>query len=209
LCVYLNKDRCGVQLSFTSDITARESSFEAGRDNANLATLETILEPGETPERVRATAGAPQDEHFAARVDALLEPLPALGCPDNACHTPRSQASPSMLGTLRLNMCAQFSSLLPRLFPLIYPRQPKRTPTGPVVRDASVVQAMRVEGAFASPIEVATAEDIVSAVPALVLGPPAYSQVRRFPLSAPPPLPMLHPQQQMPSALLTSVRGSL
>ncbi len=42
------------QLSMTSDITARESSFEAARE---ASALETILEPGETPERRREGLG--------------------------------------------------------------------------------------------------------------------------------------------------------
>ena len=43
--------RLAVQLSHTSDITGRESSFERERNALRERQMETILEPGETPLR--------------------------------------------------------------------------------------------------------------------------------------------------------------
>lgn len=78
-----------MQLSMTSDITTRESSFEAARE---ATALETILEPGETPERGRddrtyfnrANLGNPAQLVLG---DALPAPQP---------ETPRAQVMRSI-----------------------------------------------------------------------------------------------------------------
>lgn len=76
-----------MQLSFTSDITGRESSFDgAAREHSReaAAALETILEPGETPER--SMADAQRAVHFG-----LAPPLPDLAHRSAAPEAPIAQ----------------------------------------------------------------------------------------------------------------------
>ncbi|CAL8471277.1 g10819 [Coccomyxa elongata] len=98
-----SSDSLASLLSMTSDITARESSFEAARE---ASALETILEPGETPERRRESLG-----YFQS-----------------------AGANPAQL-------------VLGDVLPVPRPEGPE-TPRA---------QVLRVEGAFASPIEVQAA----------------------------------------------------
>ncbi|BDA46659.1 hypothetical protein COCOBI_09-1120 [Coccomyxa sp. Obi] len=98
-----SSDSLASLLSMTSDITARESSFEAARE---ASALETILEPGETPERRREGLG----------------------------YFDRPGANPAQL-------------VLGDVLPVPRPEGPE-TPRA---------QVLRVEGAFASPIEVQVA----------------------------------------------------
>lgn len=78
------------QLSMTSDITAREASFEAARE---ASALETILEPGETPERSRE--GGPRTYFGRAcpnPAQLMLGDVPPAPVPRDGGETPRAQA---------------------------------------------------------------------------------------------------------------------
>ncbi|EIE19619.1 hypothetical protein COCSUDRAFT_58365 [Coccomyxa subellipsoidea C-169] len=100
-----SSDSLASLLSMTSDITVRESSFEGTREGT---ALETILEPGETPERR-------EDRTYFGRTNVLGNPAQLV------------------LGDV----------------------PPAAQPGGP---ETPRTQVLRVEGAFASPIEVQAAQ---------------------------------------------------
>jgi hypothetical protein len=82
-----------LQLSHTSDITAREgSSFEKERDALRERKMETILEPGETPLRTAEGSAAVQRGLFARSVDGAV---PLQATPRSARHAADEADSPS------------------------------------------------------------------------------------------------------------------
>lgn len=78
-----------LQLSHTSDITAREgSSFEREREALRERKMETILEPGETP--MRTAEGSPERSRFARSADGA----PVLATPRQEPGAAADEAGP-------------------------------------------------------------------------------------------------------------------
>lgn len=76
-----------VQLSMTSDITVRESSFEGTREGT---ALETILEPGETPERREDRTYFGRTNFLGNPAQLVLGDVPPAAQPGGP-ETPRTQ----------------------------------------------------------------------------------------------------------------------
>ena len=100
--LYASETCCvAMQLSHTSDITAREgSSFERERDALRERQMETIPEPGETP--MRTAEGSPEDarSRFARSADGapvLATPRQERGAAADEAGSPSSTRSKQWL----------------------------------------------------------------------------------------------------------------
>ena len=109
-----------MQLSHTSDITGRESSFERERNALREHPMETILEPGETP--LRNAEGNVSDRRglFARSADGgmsvLATPRREPGGGADGAGSPSSTRSRQWLaglGTPRSASCASPSVSVP------------------------------------------------------------------------------------------------